>query len=536
MAGTPALSPDGEKSSELRSVVVVLPTRERLRLAVGVKATGRELFQRVCDLKSIREAHFFGLSVVRNNEYIFMDLEQKLSKYFSKDWKEEIHKGGGKAQAPFVAFFRVQYYVENGRVMSDRTAQHLYYCHLKEQVLRSECAHREEAYFLLAALGLQADLGNHREAAHVGRYFEPQAYFPQWILAKRGSAYVLRHTPTMHREQRGLNPREAMLRFIKEACRLDDVPVHFFRLHKDKKEDQPTVVLGLTLKGVHIYQEAKHTRQLLYDFPWSRVCKLAFLGKRFEIQPDGLPSARKLVYYTGCPVRSRHLLRLLSTSHRLHLRVQPVLQQLRQLEEEEEKKCYYESYISDTLELGLRPADRHSQDSGGSSDSGHFADSHGSSHMSSIEVEAWLTPGEMSVDEPFETMEGHGSHTNSSLESVSQSQAEGDAQDPEDASCREPLDVVQITLVKMRGQSPEALHQIPGAGARGLAKQHSCSRDKVWRSPPPASPVHSSTFGSTWGDPAASSTARSALHCKRSLKCLSLDLLGEGQLSEEFVV
>lgn len=48
-------------------------------------------------------------------------------------------------------------------------------------MLGSQCAHREEAYFLLAAYGLQADLGNHRERAHVGRYFEPQAYFPQWV-------------------------------------------------------------------------------------------------------------------------------------------------------------------------------------------------------------------------------------------------------------------------------------------------------------------------------------------------------------------
>lgn len=148
---------------------------------------------------------------------------------------------------------------------SDRTARHLYYCHLKERVLRSQCAHREEAYFLLAAYALQADLGNHREQAHAGRYFEPQAYFPPWVrlrplprppppgvcgpsgaggqrwtaacdprqvIARRGSAYILRHVPALHREQRGLSPKEAALRFIREACRLEDVPTHFFRLRK----------------------------------------------------------------------------------------------------------------------------------------------------------------------------------------------------------------------------------------------------------------------------------------------------------------
>lgn len=52
------------------------------------------------------------------------------------------------------------------------------------------------------------------------------------IIAKRGSAYILRHAPAVHREQRGLDPKEAVLRFIREACRLEDVPVHFFRLYK----------------------------------------------------------------------------------------------------------------------------------------------------------------------------------------------------------------------------------------------------------------------------------------------------------------
>nr|XP_036876761.1 FERM domain-containing protein 1 isoform X7 [Manis javanica] len=312
---------DSEGTAEHRDVLVVLPTGERLRLVVGVQATGREVFQQVCDLKSIREAHFFGLSVVRNNEYMFVDLEQKLSKFFSKDWKREMCKGHRRPGAPFVTFLRVQYYVENGRLIRDRTARHLYYCHLRERVLRSECAHREEAYFLLAAYGLQADLGNHREPVHVGRYFEPQAYFPQW----------------------------------------------------DKKEDRPTVTLGLTLKGVHVYQ-----------------------GKKFEIRLDGLPSAQKLVYYTRCASHSRHLLRLLSASHQLHLALQPALQRLQQLEEAEEKRHYQESYISHARDMGP-PGSRDSGDS-----ALRMARSHSSSHPPDSEADSWPAElREMSVDEPL---------------------------------------------------------------------------------------------------------------------------------------
>ena len=67
-----------------------------------------------------------------------------------------------------------------------------------------------------------------------------------------------------------------------------------------------------------------------------------FQGKKFEIQPDGLPSARKLVYYTGSAFRSRHLLLHLSNSHRLYLSLQPALKHLRQLEEAE-GECLFRS-------------------------------------------------------------------------------------------------------------------------------------------------------------------------------------------------
>lgn len=152
----------------------------------------------------------------------------------------------------------------------------------------------------------------------------------------------------------------------------------------------PCTCQSLCHSEFDVLQEVNHVRQLLYDFPWSHIGKLAFLvsmmewrpsvcgcqpacaassrpvtcvhettaisgscvaenvlllislasflfvqGKKFEIQPDGLPSARKLVYYTGCPFRSRHLLQLLSNSHRLFLNIQPVLKQIQKLEEAE---------------------------------------------------------------------------------------------------------------------------------------------------------------------------------------------------------
>ncbi|XDB54050.1 hypothetical protein ABFV05_007666 [Capra hircus] len=533
-------------TAELRDVLVLLPTRERLRLAVGVQATGRELFQQVCDLTGIREAHFFGLSVVRSDEHIFMDLEQKLSKYFSKDWKRETRgpQGCGRPGAPFVAFLGVQYYVENGRLIRDRAARHLYYHHLKERVLRSQCFHREEAYFLLAAYGLQADLGNHRRLAHTGRYFQPQAYFPQWIIAKRGSAYVLRHAPALHREQRGLSPREAELRFIREACRLEDVPVHFFRLYKDKKEDRPTVVLGLTLRGVQVFQEVNRTPQLLYDFPWPHVEKLAFLGERFELWPHGQPAARRLVYHTGCAWRSRHLLRLLRTSHQLHLGLQQARQQLQRLEEAEEKQSYRESYVSDTRD-GNRDPEAEAADSGDHAGADRHppslrsllgAGSRCSSHAPVDPQRAGPTePGELSVDEPEGVAElpteeppYSPSTSRSSPGTLGGGRAWSWSSDASAAaSPQQSLAVVQVTLVSMRAPSAEAtLHQtLEAEAAAGYTGQHSRSLDHTRPAPAPRPAPRSRALGR-------------ALHPgpRGSVKSLSPSQLQKDQLLEEFVV
>ncbi|XP_059842491.1 FERM domain-containing protein 6 isoform X3 [Hypanus sabinus] len=570
-----------------------------------VKDTVQQLYNQVCDILKIRDDHFLGLSVVQNNEHIFMDLEQKLNKYFPKEWKKETSKNDEKVGSPFVVCLRVQYYVENGKVISDKKARHFYYCQLKEQVLNSSCTSKEEAYFLLTAYALQADMGNYKKNVHTGSYFEPRCYFPEWVIRKRGCEYILKHVPKMHREQRGLTSKEAMLRFIKEACLLEDVPVHYYRLQKDKKEEHPSVVLGLTLKGMHIYQEIHNVRHLLYDFPWSNIGKLTFLGKKFEIQPDGLPSARKLIYYTGCPFRSKHLLQLLSNSHRLYMNIQPVLKQIRKMEETEDKKRYRESYISDTFEMDLGRLDAHSHGSGSSQGSERkkcpsrqSTVSHSSSHTSGIEADSrYRMSAEMAVDEPLSSEAVHsmaqscssmisrGSSHTSGIESNNKYRTENNGTDIEEevpinnllriphSNCLIEGESVDNTLeeedyqqgignelieslcdpsVKLQGQSVNTLSQASRSKSRNSTDRHSQSLDDVrlyQRQPPLCSTLSSDnsqsyTFGCIYEDKdsqfcytysTADCKTKSTFYGKRSMNCLSLDLLGDEQLME-FVV
>ncbi|KAI1237453.1 hypothetical protein IHE44_0013526 [Lamprotornis superbus] len=429
-----------------RSVCIFLPNDDSLNIIINVKILCQELLEQVCDLLRLKDCHLFGLSVIQNNEHVYMDLAQKLYKYCPKEWKKEASKVSGEVLhgeltavrpplsppqgidqfgPPMIIHFRVQYYVENGRLISDRTARYYYYWHLRKQVLHSQCVLREEAYFLLTAFALQADLGDFKRNKHYGKYFEPEAYFPAWVVAKRGKDYILKHVPNMHKDQFALTASEAHLKYIKEAVRLDDVAVHYYRLYKDKREVEASLTLGLTTRGIQIFQ-----------------------GKKFEILPDGLPSARKLIYYTGCPLRSRHLLQLLSSSHRLYMNLQPVLRQVRRLEENEEKKQYRESYISDTLDLDMEQLEKRSRASGSSAGSirhkrlsRHSTASHSSSHTSGIEADP--KPREMGPEDGFSgagahrklktcsSMTSHGSSHTSGVESGGKDRLEEDSQDDE---------------------------------------------------------------------------------------------------------
>ncbi|XP_072526702.1 FERM domain-containing protein 6 [Salminus brasiliensis] len=567
-----------------RVVCVLLPTKETLDIAVGLKATGQEVFTRVSELLGVKELHYFGLTVVKDNEHIFLDMDDRLAKYFPKEWKQDSGKGTQRRWIPPLLCLKVQYYVENGRLICERKARRLYYTDLRERVLRSECRQQEEVYFQLAGYALQADLGDHPsedDSQRAAPYFKPKDYFPPWIVAKRGVDYLLCHGPKVHRELWGMPSRDAILLFIKESCRLEDVPVTFYRLHKDKREERGSALLGLTLRGMQVYQEMNNVRELLYDFPWSNVGRLTFLGKKFEIQPDGLPSARKLVYYTGSAFRSRHLLLHLSSSHRLYLSLQPALKHLRQLEEAEEKKRYRESYISDDMDPdtlcseGSPHLSRHSTTSSGieadarqgsvsvemvsveeeealrrTEKSFSSAASHGSSHTSGIdtgskarnEEEEWQDealafqqhvtgPGEISVDDPEEILR---------LAELLQ----GVSMDFSSLSSEINSRAIHLNFAQTTdGQAKpcDSIEQVLKWKASGSTDRHSQSLDDVRLHPRPLilSTLPNTSRSYTFGLPdAPGSTKISAypekpsFYGRRSTNCLALDLLEDEQLLE----
>lgn len=85
----------------------------------------------------------------------------------------------------------------------------------------------------------------------------------QQVVSKRGKDYILKHIPNMHKDQFALTASEAHLKYIKEAVRLDDVAVHYYRLYKVQNGSESTAFEKKIPSPSQAFIESSH-----FTFQW----------------------------------------------------------------------------------------------------------------------------------------------------------------------------------------------------------------------------------------------------------------------------
>ncbi|KAM8836158.1 FERM domain-containing protein 6-like isoform 3-T3 [Spinachia spinachia] len=341
-----------------KRVCIFFPNEQNLDCTVTATARGGEVLNLVLRQLAVSDLQVLGLAVLRDNEYLFLDLERKLSRYFGNLWNR------ASAMVPFILFLRVQHYVESGRLILSSKVQQLYLAELRRKVLHSESRHQEVLFFQLAASALQAEVGDLERRAEeeeedddevqgkekrLRPYFLPEDYFPTW----------------------------------------------------EKKEPRRSILLGVTLKGVHIYQDLEGKLCLLYDFSWTDIDRLTFQGSRFEIAAVGSLCLPKLVYYTPSAFHSEHVMRHLSDSHRLHINTRGAVSYIQQLDDmqgQTASRSYKEAYICDTARLAHRL--RSNSPTSSMSERSEAAET---ATARSKQEEHEVTEFELCVDEPVES-------------------------------------------------------------------------------------------------------------------------------------
>ncbi|XP_038074355.1 FERM domain-containing protein 6-like [Patiria miniata] len=327
-------------------VNIILLNEEEVPLVVEPKTKVQDIFDQVCLLVGVKETQFFWLSVLRDGEQEFLDQKSKISKYAPKGWKTESPKVTDKSGRPiFNVYFRVQLYVEHVSLIKEDITRQNYYLQLKQNVLSAPVLCHEDATFILASYALQADLGNYAEDTHRLQYFEPRKYFPEWVIKRRGEAYILKHVPAMHRDQRATTRVNAQRAYIREASNTIEHVMHFYRLKKTKTELTPSIWLGISTRGIQLYEDSGEGKYLLCEYTWGIIKRLVLQKKKFELHVEGA-DGRKITYYTHSEAKSKHLLRLCKLTHTFQMQTQPMVDTAKKRESAAEKSKYRESYIS----------------------------------------------------------------------------------------------------------------------------------------------------------------------------------------------
>ncbi|XP_015117608.1 protein expanded [Diachasma alloeum] len=328
-----------------------------LYFVVESKSRVKEVYAQTCIIlgqQGMRDCELFGLAILSDGEYLFVDPESKLSKYAPKNWRSSHTYGLDSSGRPaFVLYFRVRYYVDTPLLLSDETTRHHYYLQLRDNVVRHgggvDSLHPHHPLhapgivaplLALAGLALQADLGDFAEERHrphaVGGYCKSTDYLPPHMCVE---ANVLGVLASQHRDNRGLSREEAELQYIREAILLEaPLNAHLYRLRRTKNEPGPgRILLAICARGVRVYTEEETPRV----FAWNNIGKLCFDRKKFEIRAVDQPD--KLTLYSGCDDKSKLLLGLCRDTHQFSMAIAPRVTEARKREEEERKvlrDCY----------------------------------------------------------------------------------------------------------------------------------------------------------------------------------------------------
>ncbi|KAK7919478.1 hypothetical protein WMY93_010762 [Mugilogobius chulae] len=313
-----------------RQVFVFLPNKQRLDCNFGLKSRGQDVLAEVLEQLDICGLQIFGLALLRDNEYLFIDLDEKLAKYFGQSWRKASKMG------PSVLFLRVQFYIESGRLIQTNGELRLYFTALRQKVLRSQSRQQEAVFFQLASCALQAEVGDLEIQGKHKHYFLPEDYFPSWLIKRRSRDYLLQHSPKLHEDLRGMSQKEAVLEFVKLANTLEDVPVTVYKMKKVEtgilEQQRFSICFGVGPNGVCLYQDVEGRQYLMHDFAWKDLEHISF----------------KLVFYSHSALHSTLLLKHLRDSHRVTISVRNALSLVRQMEQIQACSFYREAYIYDT--------------------------------------------------------------------------------------------------------------------------------------------------------------------------------------------
>ncbi|NXJ04685.1 PTN13 phosphatase, partial [Odontophorus gujanensis] len=311
------LTKKGKNEDTRRKVNVMLLSGQKLELTCDTKTICKDVFDMVVAHIGLVEHHLFGLAILRDNEFFFVDPDIKLSKVAPEGWKEESKKKN-KPPVNFILFFRIKFFVDDVSLIQHTLTCHQYYLQLRKDILEDRMHCDDETALLLASLALQAEYGDYQAEVHGVSYFRLEHYVPARVMEKLDTSYIKEELPKLHSTYVGASEKEIELEFLKLCQRLTEYGVHLHHVLPEKRS-QTGILLGVCSRGVVIFEVHNGARTPVLRFPWRETKKISFSKKKITLQntSDGI----KHSFQTDNSKTCQYLLHLCSSQHKFQLQM-----------------------------------------------------------------------------------------------------------------------------------------------------------------------------------------------------------------------
>uniref|UniRef100_UPI00358FDFF8 tyrosine-protein phosphatase non-receptor type 13-like isoform X1 n=2 Tax=Myxine glutinosa TaxID=7769 RepID=UPI00358FDFF8 len=301
-----------------RKVTVELLDGQRLLLSCHPKAKAQEVFEVVATRANLVQHSFFGFATCKGNSFHFVPPERKLYHVAPEGWRDV---GNKKTKAPplFTLHLRVKFFPDDEACLRHDLTRYQFYLQLRRDILEERLHCGSDLAVLLAALSLQADIGNLFPEVQERHYFRAEHYLPPGMLCLMAPGYIWEQVPRLHASLHGLARRDARRHFLKVAQSLPNYGVHSYQVLWERKALAATEAkLGIKPTGVTIHGLSNGTQVSELNFSWTEIKKIFCQRKQLVMLP--VLHGEKHEFVMSSSEECHGLLRLCEDQHSYGLR------------------------------------------------------------------------------------------------------------------------------------------------------------------------------------------------------------------------
>lgn len=225
---------------------------------VDRKATGEDVFDRVCDYVNLLERDYFGLTY-RDHEDTrnWVNLEKNLAKQIKR--------------RPWEMSFEVKFYPPDPSQLQEDITRYQLCLQIRDDILSGKLPCSFVTHALLGSYLVQAELGDFDPDDHGRNYLSEFRFAPNQTPELEDKVMEL------HKQHKGQTPAEAELHYLENAKKL---AMYGVDLHQARDSEGVDITLGVCSSGLLVYRD----RLRINRFAWPKILKISYKRNNFYIK------------------------------------------------------------------------------------------------------------------------------------------------------------------------------------------------------------------------------------------------------------